>query len=155
REKPKVISGRKKIIITDRPSGIWNKEYDRLLINLLLTQISIGGEENILQGGEDFWCNIAAKFNESTSLQYEHKHLFKRFNSYRCDYPIVNRIRHHPKFSWDRQHNKVIATDAEWNEYIKQNPDAELYREKEMPHISLLEILFDKMKVLKLIVSNE
>nr|CAD1823426.1 unnamed protein product [Ananas comosus var. bracteatus] len=107
REKPKIISGRKKIIITDRPSGLWNEEYDSLLINLLLEQISNGGEENILQGGEDFWCNIAAKFNESTSLQYEHKHLFKRFNSYRCDYPIVNRIRHHPKFSWDRQHDKV------------------------------------------------
>lgn len=146
-ETPNVIPEKKRIIITDQPLAIWEKEHDKILLSLLVEQISNGGEENILHGGEDSWCNIVAKFNESTGLQYEHKHLFERFNFYRREYHIVNRIRHHPKFSWDHKCHVVIATDAEWNEYIKQNPDARPYRTRAIPYVDLLGILFANTEV--------
>ncbi|OAY67490.1 hypothetical protein ACMD2_17061 [Ananas comosus] len=63
------------------------------------------------------------------------------------EYHIVNRIRHHPKFSWDHKCHVVIATDAEWNEYIKQNPDARPYRTRAIPYVDLLGILFANTKV--------
>ncbi|OAY70501.1 hypothetical protein ACMD2_05421, partial [Ananas comosus] len=63
------------------------------------------------------------------------------------EYHIVNRIRHHPKFSWDHKCHVVIATDAEWNEYIKQNPDARPYQRRAIPYVDLLGILFANTEV--------
>ncbi|XP_020092622.1 uncharacterized protein LOC109713075 [Ananas comosus] len=142
-EQPNQILGRKKIIITDRLLAIWEKEHDKILLGLLVEQIQTGGRK-ILYLENDSWRDVVAKFNKTTGLKYENKHLYEHFNFYKYEYEIVSNIRHHPEFSWDHRRQVVIATDAKWNEYIKDNPNAKCYRRRAVPFIDLLENVFAK-----------
>nr|CAD1841051.1 unnamed protein product [Ananas comosus var. bracteatus] len=141
REWPNKILGRKEIIITDRPLAIWEKKHDKILLGLLVEQIRSGGRK-VLDFENDFWRDVVAKFNEATGLKYEDRHLHERFIFYKYEYELVNNMRHHPEFSWDHQRQVVIATDAKWNEYIKENPNAKRYRRRVVPYFDLLEIVF-------------
>ncbi|XP_020091809.1 uncharacterized protein LOC109712584 isoform X2 [Ananas comosus] len=145
RQWPKEILGRKKIKITGRPSAIWEKAHDQVLLDLLVKQIQSRGRK-ILDFKNNSWRDVVAKFNEATGMKYEDKHLHDRFSYYEREYGIVHNIKHHPEFSWDHQRQVVIATDAKWNKYIEGNPSAKPYRRRAVPHINLYEIVFVEKK---------
>ncbi|OAY85940.1 hypothetical protein ACMD2_27117 [Ananas comosus] len=115
-EHRKILS-RKKIKMTDQPSIIWEKNYDITLLDLMVKHTLNGGKK-----GQDFkenvWHDIMAKFIKATGLRCNINDLEKRLKFYKNEYQIVSNLRKHPKFSWDDKNHLVIATDAEWNEYI-------------------------------------
>ncbi|OAY80346.1 L10-interacting MYB domain-containing protein [Ananas comosus] len=105
--------------------------------------------EHTLNGGkngEDFkenvWHNIMAEFREATGLRCNINDLEKRLKFYKKEYQIVSNMRKHPKFGWDDENHSVIATDAEWNEYIMENRGAKLYRKRQIHYFDQLEIIF-------------
>nr|CAD1831879.1 unnamed protein product [Ananas comosus var. bracteatus] len=118
REWPSRMLGRGKIVMILQPSVIWQKEDDKVLIDLMLVHTRNGGNFT-----RDSWRDIVARFNRVTGLNYGIEHLEHRLYYYRHEYRIVKGIMNHPTFSWDHQRQVVIAADAEWNDYIKDVVD--------------------------------
>lgn len=103
--------------MTDQPSIIWERNYDITLLDLMVKHTLNGGKN-----GQDFkenvWHDIMEKFRKATGLRCNINDLEKRLKFYKNEYQIVSNLRKHPKFSWDDKNHSIIATDAEWSEYI-------------------------------------
>nr|CAD1832633.1 unnamed protein product [Ananas comosus var. bracteatus] len=129
-----------KIRITDQPLVIWEKKYDITLLDLMVKHTRNGGKN-----GEYFtqyaWHDIMGEFRAATGLRCNINDLENRLKFYKNEYQIVSNLRKHPKFSWDDKNHSVIATDAEWNEYIMENRGAKAYRKRQIPYFDQLEII--------------
>ncbi|XP_020087637.1 L10-interacting MYB domain-containing protein-like isoform X2 [Ananas comosus] len=129
-----------KIRITDQPLVIWEKKYDITLLDLMVKHTRNGGKN-----GEYFtqyaWHDIMGEFRAAIGLRCNINDLENRLKFYKNEYQIVSNLRKHPKFSWDDKNHSVIATDAEWNEYIMENRGAKAYRKRQIPYFDQLEII--------------
>lgn len=107
----------------------WTLQMDRHFIDLMLEQVH-GGNKIDDTFNEQAWVHIITSFNEIFGLQdgkYELKNRYMVLMK-QCD--DINRILNQSGFAWDETRCTVVADDDVWDAYIKEHPNANLYRDK-------------------------
>ncbi|XP_073098933.1 L10-interacting MYB domain-containing protein-like isoform X1 [Elaeis guineensis] len=133
---------KKKEVATGNQARVyWTREHDRVLVDLMVEQ-TLAGARVGAGFTRDAWFDMVDQFNERTRLHYDVDHLKNRLRFYKREYRIVSAIKNHAGFSWDHKMQMVIADGAEWDEYVRKNPEAKLYRTRQTPFINELEVIF-------------
>ncbi|XP_008793929.2 L10-interacting MYB domain-containing protein-like isoform X2 [Phoenix dactylifera] len=132
---------RKEVATANQARVYWTREHDRVLIDLMVEQ-TLAGARVGAGFTRDAWFDMVDRFNERTRLRYDVDHLKNRLRFYKREYRIVSAIKNHAGFSWDHKMQMVTADDAEWDEYVRKNPEAKLYRTRQTPFINELEVTF-------------
>lgn len=107
----------------------WTLQMDHHFIDLMLEQVH-GGNKIDDTFNEQAWVHIITSFNEIFGLQdgkYELKNRYMVLMK-QCD--DINRILNQSGFAWDETRCTVVADDDVWDAYIKEHPNANLYRDK-------------------------
>lgn len=110
-------------------SVTWTDEMDQCLTELLVNQVMLG---NKLEKNYKTSAYIAALtvLNERFGLNLTKENIISRLNSWRKQYGVLKEMFSQGKFKWDEEHKMVVATDLEWNEYIKKHPHARHLRDR-------------------------
>ncbi|KAK7304875.1 hypothetical protein VNO77_42768 [Canavalia gladiata] len=101
----------------------WTDEMDRCLAELLVNQVMLG---NKLEKNFKTLAYIAALdvLNERFGLNLTKENIVSRLNTWRKQYGHLKEVLSQGRFEWDEEHKMVVATDSEWDEYIKKHPYA-------------------------------
>ncbi|CAG7907160.1 unnamed protein product [Brassica rapa] len=112
------------------PSPVeWTAVIDRCLIDLMLEQVNRGNKV-----GETFteqaWGEMAESFNAKFGLQADMFTLENRYILMMKERDDVNNILNLDGFVWDGEKQTIVAEDEHWDAYIKEHPDATIYKGK-------------------------
>ncbi|KAK7295758.1 hypothetical protein RJT34_18670 [Clitoria ternatea] len=107
----------------------WTDEMDCCLTELLANQVMMG---NKLEKNFKTVAYIAALtvLNERFGLNLTKENIISRLKTWRKQYGLLKEMLSQGRFKWDEGSKMVIATDSEWDEYIKKHPDARHLRDK-------------------------
>ncbi|XP_027341993.1 uncharacterized protein LOC113854889 isoform X2 [Abrus precatorius] len=107
----------------------WTDEMDCCLTELLFNQVMLG---NKLEKNFKTSAYIAAVtfLNEKFGLNLTKENIVSRLKKWKKQYGLLQEMLSHGRFEWDEEHKMVVATDSEWDEYIKKHPDARHLRDR-------------------------
>ncbi|WVZ19668.1 hypothetical protein V8G54_006990 [Vigna mungo] len=125
---------------SDRTRTDWTASMDQFFIELMVDQLSRG---NRVDNGfnKKAWTDMLAIFNTKFGCQHGRrvlKNRFKKLLKYYRD--ITNLVKQ--GFSWNEQHQMLLADDDIWDSYVKAHPHARIYRSKTLPNYRDLELIF-------------
>ncbi|KAG7572100.1 Myb/SANT-like domain [Arabidopsis suecica] len=107
----------------------WTRVMDRCLIELMLDQVNRGNKI-----GETFteqaWADMAESFNAKFGLQTDMFMLENRYILMMKERDDINNILNLDGFTWDEEKQTIVAEDEYWEAYIKEHPDATIYKGK-------------------------
>jgi virulence-associated protein VapD len=107
----------------------WTRVMDHCLIDLMLEQVSRGNKI-----GETFteqaWADMAESFNAKFGLQTDMFMLENRYILLMKERDDINNILNLDGFTWDVEKQTIVAEDEYWEAYIKEHPDATIYKGK-------------------------
>ncbi|CAH8335778.1 unnamed protein product [Eruca vesicaria subsp. sativa] len=107
----------------------WTPVMDRCLIDLMLEQVNRGNKV-----GETFteqaWAEMAESFNAKFGLQADMFTLENRYILMMKERDDINNILNLDGFVWDGEKQIIVAEDEHWEAYIKEHPDATIYKGK-------------------------
>ncbi|CAL9233942.1 unnamed protein product [Arabidopsis halleri] len=107
----------------------WTRVMDRCLIDLMLEQVNRGNKI-----GETFteqaWADMAESFNAKFGLQTDMFMLENRYILLMKERDDINNILNLDGFTWDEEKQTIVAEDEYWEAYIKEHPDATIYKGK-------------------------
>ncbi|KAF0910936.1 hypothetical protein E2562_005333 [Oryza meyeriana var. granulata] len=119
----------------------WTSQHDAKFLDLLLRHMGGGGGRNVGDlTGED-WSAIRAELNAATGSGFPVEELQRRLGEFRREFEAASRIKNHPLFSYDPRRRVVVAKQADWKNYILENPEAAAY-EGRSPHLGRLRAFF-------------
>ncbi|XP_020885417.1 L10-interacting MYB domain-containing protein isoform X1 [Arabidopsis lyrata subsp. lyrata] len=107
----------------------WTRVMDRCLIDLMLEQVNRGNKI-----GETFteqaWADMAESFNAKFGLETDMFMLENRYILMMKERDDINNILNLDGFTWDEEKQTIVAEDEYWEAYIKEHPDATIYKGK-------------------------
>ncbi|KAE9598383.1 putative pyridoxal phosphate-dependent transferase, subdomain 2, Myb/SANT-like protein [Lupinus albus] len=107
----------------------WTDEMDHCLTELLVNQVMMGNklEKNFKTSA--YIVTITA-LNERFGLNLTIENIKNRLKTWKKQYDLLKEMLYLGGFRWDEGRKMVVATDSEWNEYIKKHPDARHMRDR-------------------------
>ncbi|KAK7400983.1 hypothetical protein VNO78_12292 [Psophocarpus tetragonolobus] len=107
----------------------WTDEMDRCLTVLLVNQVMLG---NKLEKNFKTSAYIASLtvLNERFGLNLTKENIISRLNTWRKQYGLLKEMLSEGRFEWDEGCKMVVATDLEWDKYIKKRPNARHLRDR-------------------------
>ncbi|OIW13242.1 hypothetical protein TanjilG_14175 [Lupinus angustifolius] len=101
----------------------WTDEMDHCLTELLVNQVMMGNklEKNFKTSA---YVVALTALNERFGLNLTIENIKNRLKTWKKQYDLVKEMLYLGGFKWDEGQKMVVATDSEWNEYIKKHPDA-------------------------------
>ncbi|CAK9166073.1 unnamed protein product [Ilex paraguariensis] len=119
----------------------WTPSMDRCFIDLMLEQVHRGNKiDNTFD--VQAWAHMVASFNEKLGLQYDRYVLETRYICLMQQYTDINGLLNQNGFAWDETQHIVVADDKIWEAYVKEHPNAILYRNKILQHYNDLCVIF-------------
>lgn len=118
----------------------WTPPMDLVLIDILREHANEGSKVDSFN--EQSWILVAETFNEKFGLQCDKSALQDRYMCLMKEHDDINKLLSYIGFVWDDTNQMVVADNDVWEAYVKENPDAILYREKFLGHYSNLCKLF-------------
>ncbi|EOA28611.1 hypothetical protein CARUB_v10024832mg [Capsella rubella] len=107
----------------------WTHFMDRCLIDLMLEQVDRGNKI-----GETFteqaWAVMAESFNAKFGIETDMFVLENRLILMMKECDDINNILNVEGFTWDEEKQTIVAEDEYWEAYIKDHPDATIYKGK-------------------------
>uniref|UniRef100_A0A0E0GVD5 Ubiquitin-like domain-containing protein n=1 Tax=Oryza nivara TaxID=4536 RepID=A0A0E0GVD5_ORYNI len=121
----------------------WTSQHDAKFLDLLLRHTGGGGgARNVGElTGED-WSSIRAELNAATGSGFPVEELQRRLGEFRREFEAASRIKNHPRFSYDPRRRVVVAKQADWKNYILENPEAAAYEGRSPRHLGRLRAIF-------------
>ncbi|KAK3211208.1 hypothetical protein Dsin_015914 [Dipteronia sinensis] len=107
----------------------WTPPMDRYFIDLLIEQINEGNKIDHTFN-EQSWAHIVGAFNEKFGLQCDKYILESRYFCLMKQHNDICNLLKHGGFVWDDTQQMVMGSDDAWETYIKDYPDAIIYRNK-------------------------
>ncbi|KAF6155218.1 hypothetical protein GIB67_019744 [Kingdonia uniflora] len=105
----------------------WTYGMDECMIEIFLEQARLGNKGK--KGFKDQAYKAVIKaLADRLHVDVSAKHVYHRLKTFRAEYRMFSIIREQSGFGWDLAKNKITASDATWNEYIKENPKYKPYR---------------------------
>ncbi|CAL1403555.1 unnamed protein product [Linum trigynum] len=121
---------------------VWTEEMDRCLMELLLEQVLLGNKvENNFKTG--VYSLALDAINKKFGLELTKNHVRNRLRTLKKQYGLVKELLSHAGFEWDDRLNMVVASDEQWNDYIKENPDARQLRAKPFDNFNMLRCIME------------
>uniref|UniRef100_A0A0E0KKI6 Ubiquitin-like domain-containing protein n=1 Tax=Oryza punctata TaxID=4537 RepID=A0A0E0KKI6_ORYPU len=122
----------------------WTSHHDAKFLDLLLRHTGSGGRGGARNVGEltgEEWSSIRAELNAATGSGFPVEELQRRLGEFRREFEAASRIKNHPRFSYDPRRRVVVAKQADWKNYILENPEAAAY-EGRSRHLGRLRAIF-------------
>ncbi|KAL7108766.1 hypothetical protein ACP275_06G134600 [Erythranthe tilingii] len=131
-------SGKQKI---NQVKASWTPENHELFIDLCLEQISIGNKPgtHLTKNG---WNNLLGSFHSITGIKYERIQLKNHWDMTKKNWKIWHDLVSTEWLKWDPVERSFGASEQEWDQYIRENPDAAQFRSKELLFADKLNIVF-------------
>ncbi|PSR91884.1 L10-interacting MYB domain-containing protein [Actinidia chinensis var. chinensis] len=119
----------------------WTPLMDRHFIDLMLEQVHRGnGIECTFD--DQVWAYMNTSFHEKFGVQCDKYVLENRYMCLMKQYSDIRGLLNQSGFAWDESQQMVLADEAIWEAYIKDNPDAITYKNKIVGYYDDLCILF-------------
>ncbi|XP_010549970.1 PREDICTED: uncharacterized protein LOC104820967 isoform X2 [Tarenaya hassleriana] len=119
----------------------WTPSMDRYLIDLLLDQALRGN-----QIGDTFtdeaWTEMTTIFTRQFGAFYDNVSLKQQLKVLHRQYNDINILLEQSRFYWDDTRETVVAEDHIWGNYIKEHPEAAVYRNKSISSYHKLGVIF-------------
>ncbi|XP_038700570.1 L10-interacting MYB domain-containing protein [Tripterygium wilfordii] len=109
----------------------WTEPMDCCFIDLLLKQVT-GGNKIDQTFNEQAWAHMVDSFNSKFGVQYNKYILEARYTDLFQKHDDISNILSNSGFSWDEAQQLIIADNNIWEAYIKDNPEAIAYRERNL-----------------------
>ncbi|XP_060668770.1 L10-interacting MYB domain-containing protein isoform X2 [Ziziphus jujuba] len=110
----------------------WSQSMDQFFIELMLDQVHKGNKI-----GRNFkkksWVYMITSFNTKFAFHYSRSVLKNRYIILRRHYCSIKILLSQKGFSWNDKQQKVLADDQVWDDYVMENPNFRMYRNKMMP----------------------
>ncbi|PON98377.1 Myb/SANT-like domain containing protein [Trema orientale] len=117
----------------DDPKRIdWSESMEQFFIELLLEQVRKGNKIGRTFKKKSWVCMISS-FNAKFGVQYSRYVLKNRYNILRRHHSNLKILLAQKGFNWDKAQKKVVADDLVWNDYVKEHPNFQMYKNKAMP----------------------
>ncbi|XP_028803943.1 uncharacterized protein LOC114759016 [Neltuma alba] len=106
---------------------IWTNEMDNCLTKILAEQVRKGNKVDNVLKPVAFAASVK-ELNEKLHLDLTKDHVKNRLKTWRKQFGILKKLLAHRGFEWDNAQKMVIAENSVWNDYIRENPDARMFR---------------------------
>uniref|UniRef100_A0A5B6YGW0 Myb/SANT-like domain-containing protein n=1 Tax=Davidia involucrata TaxID=16924 RepID=A0A5B6YGW0_DAVIN len=126
---------------SDTPRIDWTKPMDRYFIDLMLEQV-LEGNKIDHTFNKQAWVRMITSFNEKFGLQCGKCVLENRYLSLMRQYNNISNLLNQKCFVWDETQQTVTADNGVWEAYIKDHPDAAMYKDKVLETYSNLSLIF-------------
>lgn len=119
----------------------WTKPMDQFFIDLMLEQVLEG---NTIEHtfNRQAWFYMMTSFNGKFGLHCDKYMMENRYLSLMKQYKDISSILSKNGFVWDEFQQMIRAEDDVWEAYIKENPDAVMYKDKIFESYSDLRMIF-------------
>ncbi|XP_030959168.1 uncharacterized protein LOC115981123 [Quercus lobata] len=118
----------------------WTDEMDRCLTQLLVQQVMLGNKLDKNFKPVAYMAALTV-LNEKFGLDLTKENIRNRLKTWKKQYGLVKELLSHGGFEWDDRYKMVVATDSDWNEYIKRYPDARQLRARSIENYDDLRII--------------
>ncbi|XP_020222381.1 uncharacterized protein LOC109804884 isoform X3 [Cajanus cajan] len=107
----------------------WTDEMDHCLTELLFNQVMLGNklEKNFKTSAYIAALNV---LNERFGLNITKENIISRLKTWKKQYGLMKEMLSQGRFEWDEERKMVVATDLDWDAYIKKHPDARHLRDR-------------------------
>lgn len=115
---------------------------DNCLTDVLAEQVEKGNKvDNILKPAA-FAAALKA-LNEKFGMHMTKGHIKNRLKTWRKQFGVLKELISHRGFVWNKTQKMVVANDSVWNDYIKEHPDAKIFRAKSIENYDKLCIILE------------
>ncbi|KAL0452776.1 UNVERIFIED_CONTAM: L10-interacting MYB domain-containing protein [Sesamum latifolium] len=119
----------------------WTPENHELFIDLCLEQISLGTRPRTHFTTKG-WKNLMDSFYSITGLKYDRIQLKNHWDITKKNWNIWHKLISTDGLKWDPATQSFGASEEEWGEYLRANPEAAQFRHKELLFADKLDIVF-------------
>ncbi|KAK7259947.1 hypothetical protein RIF29_25581 [Crotalaria pallida] len=133
---------------------VWTSEMDNCLIEVLADQVEKGNKvDNILKPAA--FAAALKVLNEKFSMYLTKEHIKNRLKTWRKQFKVLKEILAHRGFVWNETQKMVIANNSVWNDYIREHPDAKIFRAKSIENFDKLCIVLGNDQAIQTFSEND
>lgn len=107
----------------------WTPQMDHFFVDLMLKKVQ-GGNKVDPTFSDPSWANLISLFNDKFGILYDKQILENRYKCLMKQYTDISNLLDRDGFVWNETQQIVTANDDVWEAYIKECPEAILYRNK-------------------------
>lgn len=120
----------------------WTPAFHDIFLDLCLEQ-KLNGNKPGTHFTRDGWKNIMEVFNEKAGVKYTRIQIKNHWDSTKEQWRLWCKLIGNKSLGWDPHTSEFSATNQQWLDYLRENPEAAHYRYKTIQHAEKLEMLFD------------
>lgn len=119
----------------------WTPAFHEIFVEVCLEQTLKGNKPGTYFNKEG-WKNILESFGKKTGVRYDRKQLKNHWDCVCKQWKAWCRLINCSSMKWDPETNTFGATQEDWANHLKVNPEAAQFQLKELPHVEKLEVIF-------------
>lgn len=124
------------------PKASWTPHYHKIFVDLCIGE-TLKGNKSGTHFTKEGWRNIVGSFAVKTGKRYDKKQIKNHYDSTRKLWKIWAKLIGADNMKWDPQCNAFGASEEDWDNCIKEFPEAAQFRFKELQFHDKLNIIFD------------
>ncbi|KAL0003277.1 hypothetical protein SO802_017058 [Lithocarpus litseifolius] len=129
-----------------KAKATWVPAMHKIFIDLCLEQ-TLQGNKPRTHFNREGWRNINESFQKKTGLSFDRIQLKNHWDVTKEHWKVWSKLIGTGSMKWDPNTNKFGASEADWESYLQENPEAAQFRFKELELADKLETIFNEITV--------
>ncbi|XP_058730952.1 uncharacterized protein LOC131602780 isoform X2 [Vicia villosa] len=129
--------------IDNSDSTLWPDSVTKAFIKIMVDEVTKGNMSNGMFHTRT-WTSMTTLLNSITNCSYKMEQLKEKMHSLRAMFHEFYSLLQNTEFKWNVETNTVIASDNDWQNYLKTHDRASQFLNKGCDHYKLLEMIFNK-----------